>query len=268
MRCYLKNTSFVILKNRNIMKKTILLLSSAVLLSSCATFLRQDFSDTVVLKPAQDETLIFVNNEYKGIGEATVEMDPREKYTVTYLKPYYLAKTFDMEASILKKWLIADIASIVATGPVPLIVDASTGAWKGFDAESANNQTMIHWTQIEDPALYLNQVFQIENLYFELDSDKIKPESYDNLNKLADFLKTYPAAKVMVHGHTDIQGDDAYNKELSQKRAASVKKYLSEKGVSNSSISTKGHGEEDVLIEGDTEFAHKYNRRVEFEFVP
>lgn len=250
------------------MKNTVLLLGSTILLSSCATFLGKDFSDSVTLKPAQEETLIFVNNEYKGIGEATVQMDPREKYEITYLKPYYLAKSFDMEAAVLRKWLIADLASIPVTGPVPVIVDAFTGAWKGFDVDGANNQKMMHWSDIEDPALYLNQVFQIENLYFEVNSDNIKSESHENLNKLADFLKTYPAAKIMVHGHTDIQGDATYNKELSRKRAESVKKYLTEKGVNGSSITTKGHGEEDVLLDGDTEFAHKYNRRVEFEFVP
>jgi outer membrane protein OmpA-like peptidoglycan-associated protein len=250
------------------MKKTVLFLGATVILSSCATFLRKDFSDSVTLKPSQEETLIFVNNDYKGIGEVTVEMDPREKYEITYLKPYYLAKSFDMEATVLRKWLIADLASIPVTGPVPVIVDAVTGAWKGFDVEGANNQEMIHWSDIEDPSLYLNQVFQIENLYFELNSDQLKPESLDNLNKLAEFLKIYPAANIMIHGHTDVQGDAAYNKELSRKRSESVKKYLVEKGVKQSSITTKGHGEEDVLLEGDTEFAHRYNRRVEFEFIP
>jgi OOP family OmpA-OmpF porin len=123
-----------------------------------------------------------------------------------------------------------------------------------------------HWSEISDPKTYLNTLFQIENLYFESGSDVIKSEAYENLDKLANILKMNPDVKIAVHGHTDITGDHDKNVELSQKRAAAVKKYLADKGVNSSNIKDEGHGPDIPLMKGDTPEAYAYNRRVEFAY--
>ncbi len=125
---------------------------------------------------------------------------------------------------------------------------------------------MRHWSEISDPKTYLNTLFQIENLYFESGSDVIKSEAYENLDKLANILKMNPDVKIAVHGHTDITGDHDKNVELSQKRAAAVKKYLADKGVNSSNIKDEGHGPDIPLMKGDTPEAYPYNRRVEFAY--
>ena len=67
----------------------------------------------------------------------------------------------------------------------------------------------------------------------------------------------------MVAGHTDSDGDDAYNKDLSQRRAQSVVDYLSSRGVENSNMIAKGFGEEQPVADNETTEGKAANRRVE-----
>jgi len=244
---------------------TLMLGSIALMATSCATILRKDKVQTVNFDPEQKNTMVFVNGEYQGLSPVSMEVDPTESYEVTYMKKSYVTESFKLENGIVKKWLIADLACLPVTAVVPVIVDGVTGAWKGVDEKDIPS-SMKHWSDIDDPHDYLNQLFQIENLYFETGKDVIKAEAYENLDKLAQILKNYPDVKLGVHGHTDKTGSADLNMKLSTQRADAVKKYLEGKGVSGDRISTKGHGPNDPLIDGDSENEYQYNRRVEFEY--
>jgi OOP family OmpA-OmpF porin len=77
----------------------------------------------------------------------------------------------------------------------------------------------------------------------KLNSDKLKVASTVQLDELATILKKYDAAKLIIEGHTDSQGEDAYNMTLSQKRTESVKTYLMGKGIMESRLTATGFGE-------------------------
>jgi OOP family OmpA-OmpF porin len=100
-------------------------------------------------------------------------------------------------------------------------------------------------------------------VFFDTASATIKPSSYAELDNVVTFLKeTAPSATGVVEGHTDSQGADAYNLQLSQRRADAVLKYLLEKGVPASRISARGFGETQPVADNATTEGRALNRRV------
>ena len=100
---------------------------------------------------------------------------------------------------------------------------------------------------------------------FDVNSDKIKPESYGTLKEIATVLKENSSVKVKIIGHTDSDGDDKSNLELSKRRAASVKNTLSsEFGIAADRMETDGKGESEPAEPNTTPQGKANNRRVEF----
>ena len=100
-------------------------------------------------------------------------------------------------------------------------------------------------------------------IYFEVNSDKVKPESYGALNDIAKVIKE-ANVKVQIVGHTDNTGSDATNLGLSKRRAASVKAELVKMGVSTELLTTDGAGASKPIAPNDTPSNKALNRRVEF----
>ncbi len=102
-------------------------------------------------------------------------------------------------------------------------------------------------------------------ILFDSGSDKIKPESYGTLKDIAQVLNENMDVRVMIIGHTDSDGDDAKNLELSKKRAAAVKEALTKDfKVDASRMETDGKGESQPSDKNDTPAGKANNRRVEF----
>lgn len=102
-------------------------------------------------------------------------------------------------------------------------------------------------------------------ILFDSGSDKIKPESYGTLKDIAQVLNENMDVRVMIIGHTDSDGDDAKNLELSKKRAAAVKEALTKDfNVEASRMETDGKGESQPSDKNDTPAGKANNRRVEF----
>ncbi|HET9696034.1 MAG TPA: OmpA family protein [Terriglobales bacterium] len=100
-------------------------------------------------------------------------------------------------------------------------------------------------------------------LLFDFDSDRIKPEAAKNLQELAKSLNKFGNSNLMIVGHTDSQGEDAYNMALSVRRANAASAYLQSQGVPASRISTAGRGESEPVASNDTDAGRQQNRRVE-----
>ncbi len=105
----------------------------------------------------------------------------------------------------------------------------------------------------------------VHGIYFDSGSDKIKPESYGTIKTIADVLKENADVKVQIVGHTDSDGSDAANLDLSKRRAESVKNALAgDFGIDESRIQTDGKGEAEPISDNKTVEGKANNRRVEF----
>jgi OOP family OmpA-OmpF porin len=101
-------------------------------------------------------------------------------------------------------------------------------------------------------------------IYFDVSSDVIKGESYKTLADIGTMLTDDPALKLSIEGHTDSDGDDASNLDLSKRRAESVKKYLVENyKVDASRLASNGLGESKPIDVNTTPEGKANNRRVE-----
>ncbi|WP_110656157.1 OmpA family protein [Salinicola halimionae] len=103
----------------------------------------------------------------------------------------------------------------------------------------------------------------LRDVNFEFDSAKLTSSAESILDGVSDKLMTNDKLRIRLEGHTDSVGPAAYNKELSQRRADSVKAYLVSKGFSGSNIMTMGYGEEQPVASNDTAEGRAQNRRVE-----
>lgn len=102
------------------------------------------------------------------------------------------------------------------------------------------------------------------DLVFDTNSDKLKGTDWPILQTLADLLKKDPTLNIQIAGHTDQTGDAAANLALSERRANTVKRTLSERyGADANRLTAKGYGAEQPLATNDTEQGRAINRRVE-----
>jgi outer membrane protein OmpA-like peptidoglycan-associated protein len=109
------------------------------------------------------------------------------------------------------------------------------------------------------------QVRITEQVLFKTDSAEILHDSDGLLMAVATILKEHPELKkVRVEGHTDNKGSAAYNKNLSDKRAASVMKWLVTAGVDKKRLTSKGYGMTQPITSNDTPEGRQQNRRVAF----
>jgi len=105
---------------------------------------------------------------------------------------------------------------------------------------------------------------KVDNVQFDFNSSAIPAGSYEELNKLGDFLREHPNAYVVLSGYTDITGSEEYNLRLARLRAESVQGYLVQNsGVDMGRIITQWYGKKDPVASNDTNEGRQQNRRVE-----
>lgn len=156
---------------------------------------------------------------------------------------------------------------------------------KGFDKNSyRNNFHFRSATIIPDPkdGFYITNLriaeatkdarslltegkYETSGIYFDTNSDKIKPESHGVLKGIADVLKENSHLHIEIIGHTDNTGNEKNNQTLSEQRALSVKKYLNKTfGISDDRMTTNGKGQTQPIADNQTIEGKAQNRRVEF----
>jgi outer membrane protein OmpA-like peptidoglycan-associated protein len=106
-------------------------------------------------------------------------------------------------------------------------------------------------------------VLTVGDVLFAPGKAEVSSGAQRSIDKLADFLKTYPKRNVLIEGHTDNTGDEGFNIKLSQQRADTVRDQLVEKGVAAQRIRTKGYGAKFPVVDNDTPGGRQQNRRVE-----
>lgn len=106
--------------------------------------------------------------------------------------------------------------------------------------------------------------FVTNNILFETGKATLKPESMEEIQKVAEYMKKNPAARFEVQGHTDNQGSDAINDPLSQQRAEAVVKALESLGCDPFNLRPVGKGSHEPVADNKTDEGRAKNRRVEF----
>ena len=108
------------------------------------------------------------------------------------------------------------------------------------------------------------RALSIQVINFQVDEAIIPDANKALLERATKIITEVPDMKLMIIGHTDSQASDAYNMQLSQERADSVKAYLVSQGVDASKLVTKGMGESEPIADNSTEQGRFRNRRIEF----
>lgn len=103
----------------------------------------------------------------------------------------------------------------------------------------------------------------LHGIRFDYDSAVIRPDSASVLDALFAGLKDAPESTITIVGHTSTEGSDAYNRDLSQRRAAAVVAALAERGIDAPRLSAHGAGESQPIADNGTEAGRSLNRRVE-----
>ncbi|HWL86334.1 MAG TPA: OmpA family protein [Polyangiaceae bacterium] len=108
----------------------------------------------------------------------------------------------------------------------------------------------------------------LQQVHFQTGSSKILPDSFPMLQEIADLLKSSPAIKKMsIEGHTDNKGAADMNKRLSQSRADSVMKWLTDHAIESARLEAHGYGLERPIEDNRTDKGRAANRRVEFKIL-
>lgn len=158
--------------------------------------------------------------------------------------------------------LVADIKAaapelnVVATGPVDFDAEVKQSI---ADATTA----MDNLGENPDPK-DVARALSLQVINFAVDKTDIPAENQAVLDRAVEVMKQVPDMQLLILGHTDSDGDDAYNKDLSQRRAEAVKAYLVSKGADAAKLMTKGMGETDPMATNETENGKFRNRRIEF----
>jgi OOP family OmpA-OmpF porin len=113
--------------------------------------------------------------------------------------------------------------------------------------------------------LKTGETYILKGVNFETNKADLKPNSYADLDEVAARLNAQPDLKIQIDGHTDSTGKRDYNIKLSQRRAESVMKYLTGKGVAAERMTATGYGPDRPMTSNDTAQGRAENRRVEFK---
>jgi outer membrane protein OmpA-like peptidoglycan-associated protein len=122
-------------------------------------------------------------------------------------------------------------------------------------------------TNTRKTAMGLVMTLGSDSIRFDFDKATLRPGNREVLSRIAGVLMTLKGYQIYVYGYTDDIGTEQYNQKLSERRAQAVRDYLVKAGLDPNIISTKGYGESDPLVRGESAEARAKNRRVEIGIV-
>lgn len=129
--------------------------------------------------------------------------------------------------------------------------------------EARDAQIRALQSQLNAKETERGSVVTFGDVLFDLNKADLKPAAAANIRQLADFLREHPERQVLIEGFTDSSGSDAYNLELSQRRADSVRHALVREGVDPRRLSSQGFGKAHPVSDNSTPASRAMNRRVE-----
>src|SRR5215212_1547707 len=141
---------------------------------------------------------------------------------------------------------------------------AAVGAAIGHKMDKQEEELrQIPGVEVSRPSQGEIDVRMTSDILFDYNSSALRPESRSTLDQLGTNFRQYPDNRIVVEGHTDSVGSDAYNQKLSEQRAANVADYLIDRGVPPSNVTGYGFGEARPKATNETAEGRQLNRRVE-----
>jgi len=193
-----------------------------------------------------------------------------------------------------RKWIILAMLFIIpamlfsvscakkAVMTEPSTTDASAADEAARQAELEKQKAMEREKQMEEERLAEERAEQLkaesmerdmmmaknrflsENVYFDFDNATLDYQAQELLKQKAMWLRDFPEANVVIEGHCDERGTNAYNLALGERRAESAKAFLVNLGISDARLTTISYGEEKPLDMGQSEESWAKNRRAAF----
>ena len=223
----------------------------------------------------------------KGLIEEKVFTDPNDpKSAVTGQRPLAGATTHVYDLTEVSKPYLIESKVSTSDGTFEMYLDENvdysleytkTGYFSNNDKVSTKNYKAEDGdTIVIEKKIVLDKVFKeiefVLNIYYDLDSANIRPDAALVLDSLATMLANNPSLRVELASHTDSQGGDQYNLDLSQRRADSATRYLISKGIASGRLIARGYGETRLVNEcGNgvqcSKAQHQENRRTTFKVV-
>ena len=163
--------------------------------------------------------------------------------------------------------VIETITTIEGDGKYTVMLPSGKSEGYMFHSENFNIPSATKYQEIEKNIRLLSMdpgsKVVLNNVFFDTGKATLRPESYGELNRLADVFKLYPKLVIEISGHTDNQGSKATNNKLSLNRAKAVVEYLISVGVEKSHLVAKGYGPSQPRDTNKTAEGRQNNRRVE-----
>jgi outer membrane protein OmpA-like peptidoglycan-associated protein len=141
--------------------------------------------------------------------------------------------------------------------------EAEKARMEAAEAEARTQKLQAQLADLEAKQTERGLVLTLGDVLFDTGKSELKEGAYSVIEKMAAFMKEYPARKVQIEGFTDSVGSDDYNLGLSIRRAESVRNALSGRGVELDRIMSRGYGEGFPVASNDTREGRQRNRRVE-----
>jgi outer membrane protein OmpA-like peptidoglycan-associated protein len=161
--------------------------------------------------------------------------------------------------------VIGDKAGNTAVGAIlGAAIGGAAGAWIGdyMDKQAAEIDRDLEGARVERVGEGIKITFD-SGILFASNQATLQPTAQGNLDRLAEILQKYSDTDVLIEGHTDSQGADDYNMELSRRRAQSVENYLAQNNVDPTRFKLMAYGESQPVADNSTPEGRQANRRVE-----
>ncbi len=144
------------------------------------------------------------------------------------------------------------------------VVGGTAGAIIGqqMDKQAEELEEDLPNADVERVAQGIEVTFD-EAILFDFDSADLRYGAETSLDDLSSSLTDYPNTDILIVGHTDAVGSDAYNQRLSERRASSAAAFLMREGINPGRVSTIGRGEREPVASNETDYGRQQNRRVE-----
>jgi len=118
-----------------------------------------------------------------------------------------------------------------------------------------------------EAALKLKGTVDLYGIHFDSGKDQFKPSSLSTLQAVSEVINSAPNKAFEISGHTDSDGPDDYNQNLSERRAKTVIKWLVNHGVKPDQLKAKGYGEGNPVVSNNSEAGKALNRRVQLKVI-